>query len=46
MAAKMKAAAMAMKAATKLGKNKSECVKVCVRIRPLSSKERQDGRDM
>ena len=46
MASKMKAAAQAMKAAQKLGKNKSECVKVCVRIRPLSSKERQDGRQI
>lgn len=24
--------------------NKSECIRVCVRIRPLSSKEKQDGR--
>ena len=23
---------------------KDECVKVCVRVRPLSSKEKQDGR--
>ena len=44
MASKMKAAAAAVKAANKLGKNKSECVQVCVRIRPLSTKERQDGR--
>jgi hypothetical protein len=30
--------------AVKLGKSKDECVKVCVRIRPLSNKEKQDGR--
>jgi citrate lyase beta subunit len=46
MAEKLKAAAAAMKAAAKLSKNKSETVKVCVRVRPLSSKEKQDGREM
>ena len=44
MSAKLKAAAATVAAAVKLGKSKDECVKVCVRIRPLSNKEKQDGR--